>query len=40
LRADFAHVWKWRKSVEQARGLTFKVVLTIRWLGVETVLGK
>jgi hypothetical protein len=36
LRADFAHVWKWRKSVEQARGLT----LTIRWLGVETVLGK
>jgi hypothetical protein len=48
LRADLAHLRKWRKSVEQAQGLTFKVVLTMIvtgfcvavWLGVKTVLGK
>jgi hypothetical protein len=29
LRADLAHVAKWSKSVEQAQGLTLKVVLTM-----------
>src|ERR1700730_9495456 len=28
LRADFTHLRKWRKSVEQAQGLTFKVIIT------------
>ena len=48
LRADRAHLRKWRKSIEQARGLTIKVVLTMIvtgfcgavWLGIKTVLGK
>ena len=43
-----AHLRKWRKSVEQALGLTLKVVLTMIvtglcgavWLGLKTVLGK
>jgi hypothetical protein len=48
LRADFQHLRKWRKSVEQAQSLTFKVVATAIvsgfigafWLGVKTMLGK
>jgi hypothetical protein len=48
LRADLTHLRKWRKSVEQAQGLTFKVVLTMivtgfcgaLWLGIKTILGK
>jgi len=48
LRADFSHLRKWRKSVEQAQSLTFKVVATAIvtgfvgafWLGVKTMLGK
>jgi hypothetical protein len=48
MRAGLAHLRKWRKSVEQAQGLTFKAVLTMIvtgfcgavWLGVKTVLGK
>ena len=28
LRADFQHLRKWRKSVEQAQSLTFKIVAT------------
>jgi hypothetical protein len=28
LRADFQHLRRWRKSVESAQGLTFKVVVT------------
>ena len=28
LRADFTHLRKWRKSVEQAQGYTFKIVIT------------
>lgn len=28
MRADFQHLRKWRKSVEQAQSLTFKVVVT------------
>lgn len=48
LRADFVHLRKWRKSVEQAQGLTFKVVITAIisgvvgafWLGFKAMLGK
>ncbi|MEN6535664.1 MAG: hypothetical protein ABFD89_18515 [Bryobacteraceae bacterium] len=48
LRADFIHLRKWRKSVEQAQGMTFKVIVTAivggfvgaMWLGIKAVLGK
>ena len=48
LQADFVHLRKWRKSVEQAQGYTFKIVITAIvtgvigavWLGIKTVLGK
>lgn len=48
LRADFIHLRKWRKSVDQATGLTFKVIVTAivgglvgaLWLGIKTMLGK
>lgn len=48
LRADFIHLRKWRKSVEQAQSLTFRtVVLAILsgllgalWLGLKALLGK
>ena len=48
LRADFIHLRKWRKSVEQAQGMTFKVIVTAIiggvvgafWLGFKTMLGK
>jgi hypothetical protein len=48
LQADFIHLRKWRKSVDQATGLTFKVIITAIvggvagavWLGVKTMLGK
>lgn len=48
LRADFQHLRKWRKSVEQAQSYTFKVVITVIatglmgavWLGVKVVLGQ
>src|SRR5579864_3711188 len=48
LRADFQHLRRWRKSVEQAQGFTFKAVITIIvagflgavWLGVKAMLGK
>lgn len=48
LRADFIHLRKWRKSVDQATSLTFKVVITMLvtgfvgalWLGFKTMLGK
>jgi hypothetical protein len=48
LKADFVHLRKWRKSVEQAQSLTFKAVITAIatgvigavWLGVKTALGK
>ncbi len=29
LRADFQHLRRWRKSVEQAQSYTFKTVITI-----------
>ena len=48
LRADFQHLRRWRKSVEQAQNVTFKAVITIIvtgfvgavWLGVKVMLGK
>jgi hypothetical protein len=48
LRADFQHLRRWRKSVEQAQNYTFKAVITVIvagflgavWLGVKVVLGK
>ena len=48
LRADFEHLRRWRKSVEQAQSYTFKAVITIIvtgvvgavWLGVKVMLGK
>jgi hypothetical protein len=48
LRADFQHLRRWRKSVEQAQSYTFKAVITIivtgllgaTWLGVKIMLGK
>lgn len=48
MRADFIHLRKWRKSVEQAQGLTFKVMVTMLvtgfvgavWMGFKVMLGK
>src|SRR5437879_10959289 len=48
LRADFQHLRRWRKSVEQAQSYTFKAVIMIIvtgfvgavWLGVKVMLGK
>ena len=48
LRADFQHLRRWRKSVEQAQSYTFKAVITIIvtglvgavWLGFKVMLGK
>jgi len=48
LRADFQHLRRWRKSVEQAQSYTFKAVITVIvtglvgaiWLGIKVALGK
>jgi PBSX family phage terminase large subunit len=48
MRADFQHLRRWRKSVEQAQSYTFKAVITVIvtglvgaiWLGVKVMLGK
>ena len=48
LRADFQHLRRWRKSVEQAQSFTFKAVITIIvagflgavWLGIKVMLGR
>ncbi len=48
LRADFQHLRRGRRSVEQAQSYTFKAVITIIvtgfvgavWLGVKAMLGK
>lgn len=48
LQADFRHLRKWRKSVESAQSLTFKVVigtivsgvLGAIWLGFKALVGK
>jgi hypothetical protein len=48
LRADFQHLRRWRRSVEQAQSYTFKAVISVVaaglmgaiWLGVKVALGK
>src|SRR4051794_41662631 len=48
LRADFQHLRRWRRSVEQAQSYTFKAVITVLvtgvvgavWLGAKAMLGK
>jgi hypothetical protein len=48
IRADFVHLRKWRKSVEQAQTYTFKAILTViatgilgaLWMGLKAMLGK
>jgi len=48
LRADFQHLRRWRRSVEQAQSYTFKAAITVIvagfvgaiWLGVKVMLGK
>lgn len=48
VRADFQHLRRWRRSVEQAQSYTFKAVITVIatglmgavWLGVKVVLSK
>lgn len=48
LRADFQHLRRWRKSVEQAQSYTFKAVITVIvagfvgavWLGIKVMLEK
>jgi hypothetical protein len=48
IRADFQHLRRWRKSVEQAQSYTFKTVITIiatgligaLWLGIKALVGK
>lgn len=48
VRADFEHLRKWRKSVEAAQSLSFKIVLTTivtgflgaLWLGIQTIMHK
>jgi hypothetical protein len=48
LRADFQHLRRWRRSVEQAQGYTFKAVITVIatgllgaiWLGAKATLAK
>ncbi len=45
LRADFIHLRKWRKSVEQAQSLTIKAMITVivaaaagaLWLGIKDI---
>lgn len=48
LRADLQHLRRWRRSVEQAQGFTFKAVISVIvagflgavWLGIKVTLGK
>jgi NADPH-dependent glutamate synthase beta subunit-like oxidoreductase len=48
LRADFQHLRRWRRSVEQAQSYTFKAVITVLvtgivgavWLGIKATLGR
>jgi hypothetical protein len=48
LRADFQHLRRWRKSVEQAQSYTFKAVITVivtglvgaAWLGIKIMLSR
>lgn len=48
LRADFIHLRRWRKSVDQAQSYSFKIIVTAIvggfvgavWMGFKTLLGK
>lgn len=48
LRADLAHLRRWRKSVEQAQSYTFRAIITAiisgvigaLWLGFKSFVGK
>src|SRR3954469_13370638 len=48
IKADFQHLRRWRKSVEQAQSYTFKAVVTVivtglvgaLWLGIKVLVGK
>jgi hypothetical protein len=48
VKADFQHLRRWRKSVEQAQTFTFKAVITVivsgflgaLWLGIKVMMGK
>ena len=48
IRADFEHLRRWRKAVEQAQSDTFKAVITVMvtgfvgaiWLGAKVMLGE
>ncbi len=48
LRADFIHLRRWRRSVEQAQGMTVKAVIAVIvsglagaiWLGLKTMLAR
>lgn len=48
IRADFVHLRKWRKSVEQTQSYAFKTIVTVIvggflgavWLGFKTIVGK
>ena len=48
LQADFRHLRRWRKSIEQTQTYAFKTVVTVIvggvlgafWLGIKTTLGK
>ena len=48
IRADFQHLRRWRRSVEQAQSYTFKAVITVIvtgfvgavWLGIKATLAK
>ena len=48
LRADLQHLRRWRKSIEQAQGFTFKAMITVIvtgfvgavWLGIKIMLAK
>jgi hypothetical protein len=48
MRADFQHLRRWRKSMEEAKSSTLKAIITLIvagfvgavWLGVKTMFGK
>lgn len=48
LQADFRHLRRWRKSIEQTQTFAFKTIITVivtgvlgaLWLGIKTMLGK
>jgi hypothetical protein len=48
LRADFQHLRRWRRGVEQVQGYIFRAVITVMvtgfvvavWLGIKATLGK